>query len=122
MGMGEREVHPNRVPGAEDAVAPDDKFRSYLLDPAHPKGGPKSKFFAELGWTQDRWEELRDHFLAELPFVEGIFSRVNEYNGAADYKAVIEIVRAGGELLVPVGTYWEVHPDHPTKFLTAYPL
>jgi hypothetical protein len=46
---------------------------------------------------------------------------VNEFNAAADYRAVIEIPRSDGEL-VPIGTYWEVHPEEGTKFLTAYPL
>lgn len=114
-------MHPTRVPGAEDAVAADSKFRDYLLSTAHPIGAAKARFFLELGWGQERWQELRDLFLARLPFVEGRFSRLNEYNGAADYQAVIEVPGENGEM-VPVGTYWEVHPEEPTKFLTAYPV
>ena len=113
--------HPTRVPGAEEAVAEPEKFRDYLLNPDHPTGGAKARFFAELGWGRDRWNELREHFLAQVPFVEGRFSRENPYNNAADYRVVIDIPRDTGEM-VPVGTYWQVHPDHPTRFLTAYPL
>jgi Domain of unknown function (DUF6883) len=120
--MPEVSLHPTRVPGAEEAVAPDHKFRDYLLNLDHPgHGAAKARFFLSIGWGQDRWEELRDLFLAQLPYVHGRFSRENEYNEAADYEAVIEVPRENGEM-VPVGTYWQVHPDYPTKFLTAYPL
>jgi hypothetical protein len=119
--MSEVILHPTRVPGAEEAVAPDHKFRDYLLNLEHSRGAAKARFFLEIGWGQDRWEELRDHFLAQLPLVHGRFSRVNEFNEAADYEAVIDVPRENGEM-VPVGTYWQVHPDHPTKFLTAYPV
>jgi hypothetical protein len=118
--MGERDLHPTRVPGAENAVASDDKFADYLLNSAHPIGAAKARFFLEIGWGLERWAELRDHFLTQLPYVEGRFSRVNEFNGAADYEAVIDVPRKNGDL-VEVGTYWQVHPDHPTRFLTAYP-
>lgn len=119
--MPEVTLHPTRVPGAEDAVADDEKFRDYLLNPGHPIGAAKAKFFLELGWGRERWRELKEHVLAQVPLVDGRFSRENEFNGAADYQAVIEIPRENGEM-VPIGTYWQVHPDHPTKFLTAYPL
>lgn len=114
-------MHPERVPGAEEAVAALEKFTDYLLNPHHPRGGPKAAFFHAIGWDRDRAEELREFFLGRLPFVEGRFSRENEFNGAADYHAVIEVPRENGDL-VPIGTYWQVHPEHPTKFLTAYPL
>ncbi|HEX5246548.1 MAG TPA: hypothetical protein VFW41_05410 [Gaiellaceae bacterium] len=119
--MSEEAFHPTRVPGAEEAVAPDHKFTDYLLNLEHPIGGAKARFFLSIGWSPDRWQELRDHFLAQLPLVEGRFSRVNDFNGAADYEAVIELPRENGEM-VRVGTYWQVHPDQSTKFLTAYPL
>ena len=119
--MAEREPHPARVPGAEDAVADDAKFRDYLLNRHHPRGGPKAAFFRAIGWPLERWEELRDFLLAQLPYVEGRFSRENEFlEGAALYEAVIEVPRDNGDF-VPVGTYWEVHPGHATRFLTAYP-
>jgi Domain of unknown function (DUF6883) len=119
--MSEVIPHPARVPGAEEAIAPDNKFRDYLLNPEHPIGAAKARFFLELGWGRERWQELRDLLLAQLPLVEGRFSRENEYNGAADYEAVIEIPRDTGDM-VAIGTYWQVHPEYPTKFLTAYPL
>jgi hypothetical protein len=119
--VSEVTYHPNRVPGAEDAVAADAKFRDYLLNLDHPIGGAKARYFLTLGWDQTRWRELKEVFLAQLPLVEGRFSRENEYNGAADFRADIRIPRSDGQL-VAVGTYWEVHPEKPTKFLTAYPL
>lgn len=97
------------------------KFTDYLLNPTHPIGVAKARFFSDLGWGRDRANELREWFLSELPYVEGRFSRENEFNGAADYRAVIPIPRENGEL-VPVGTFWQVHPEEATKFVTAYPV
>lgn len=52
--------HPDRVPGAEDSIAPGDKFRQYLLDPEHSNGAPKARFFTSIGFTQENWEMLCD--------------------------------------------------------------
>lgn len=102
--MPQLELHPTRVPGAEEAVADDAKFKEYLLNPHHPRGGPKAAFFRAVGWPLERWEELRDLFLAQLPYVHGRFSRENEFcAGALIYEAIIEIPRDGGDP-VPVGT------------------
>lgn len=118
--MSEVILHPTRVPGAEEAVCADHKIRDYLLNPDHPGGAPKAEFFRQMGWDHDRWEELRALILAQLPHVHGRFSRMNEFNGAPMYEALIEIPRETGQM-VQIGTYWQVHPDHPTSFITAYP-
>jgi Domain of unknown function (DUF6883) len=119
--MSEPELHPTRVPGAEEAVADEAKFTDYLLNANHPKGAAKARFFLAIGWGIERWEELRDLFLAQLPYVHGRFSRESEFDDAGFFQAVIEVPRENGDM-VQVGTYWEVHPDRPTKFLTAYPV
>lgn len=118
--MPEVTYHVTRVPGAEDAICADHKIRDYLLNPDHVKGAAKAEFFRRIGWERDRWEELRDLILAQLPYVHGRFSRMNEFNGAPMYEAFILIPRETGKM-VEIGTYWQVHPDHPTSFITAYP-
>jgi hypothetical protein len=119
--MSNVELHETRVPGAEDAVCPDHKIRDYLLNPDHPRGEPKAAFFLAIGWGRERWEDLRDLILTQLPYVHGRFSRMNEFNGQPMYEAIIDLPRENGEM-VQVGTYWQVHPDHPTRFITAYPV
>lgn len=119
--MSEPELHVARVPGAEEAVADAAKFTEYLLNLNHPNGGGKARFFLAMGWGIERAAELREFFLAQLPYVEGRFTRESEFiEGALHYQAFIELPRSNGGFAA-VGTYWLVHPDHPTKFLTAYP-
>ena len=54
-----------RLPHAELAVVPAAKLRDYVLNPAHPQGGPKARVFAAvLGLTRADWQYLRDQLLA----------------------------------------------------------
>lgn len=54
-----------RLPHAELAVIPAAKLRDYVLNPAHPQGGPKARVFAAvLGLTRADWRYLRDQLLA----------------------------------------------------------
>lgn len=115
-----RDLHPGRVPGAEDATADERKFTEYLLDDEHPIGRGKAKFFREIGYDSSNWEDLRRSFLTQLPQVEGRHRRTNP-KGGSNYEAVLRVeTRAGG--VTYVRTFWEVHPDTGTRFLTAYPL
>ncbi len=36
------------------------KITEYLLNTAHPDGGPKAQFFLQCGFTKDRWTTLAD--------------------------------------------------------------
>jgi hypothetical protein len=107
------------VPNAESARTDDRKFTEYLLNPDHPDGGPKARYFAGAGFTLDNWEELRDAILAQLPRVEGRFRRTNAV-GLENWEATMKI--AGPERVVEIVTYWEIHPTEGPKFLTAYPV
>jgi hypothetical protein len=54
-----------RLPHAELAVVSAAKLRDYVLNPAHPQGGPKARVFAAvLGLTRADWQYLRRQLLA----------------------------------------------------------
>lgn len=58
---------PSPLPHAEWAVIPAAKLRDYVLNPAHPQGGPKARVFAAtLGFVRSDWRWLRDQLLAEV--------------------------------------------------------
>ena len=111
--------HPERVPGAEAASADDRKFREYILSETHPIGRGKAKFFKNIGYTGANWQELREQFLAQLPRVPGRYTQ-DGYGQGKNYEAVISVASSSGT--ANVRTFWEVHPENGTKFLTAYPL
>ena len=52
------------LPGAERAEVEPDKVREYLLSASHPVGRFKAAFFVALGYSAERWEQLRDDLLA----------------------------------------------------------
>lgn len=55
------------LPHADHAFIDDRKIVGYLLDAAHPVGGPKAAFFASFGFSIDKpevlAERLREHVL-----------------------------------------------------------
>jgi hypothetical protein len=46
------------LPNVERAEVAEAKIRSYLLNPAHPDGEAKARFFAALGFTREAWDVL----------------------------------------------------------------
>ena len=57
------------LPNADRAEIDPEKLRGYLLSASHPVGRFKARFFAALGYSPDRWEELdadlRAHHLTQ---------------------------------------------------------
>src|SRR5438477_234377 len=56
------------LPNWELAIIPDRKLRDYVLDPEHPFGRAKARFFADvLGYSNANWLDMRRAILAALP-------------------------------------------------------
>ena len=49
-----------RLPNAKRRIIPHRKVTEYLLQPLHPTGGPKARFFLGLGFNPERSEVLRN--------------------------------------------------------------
>jgi hypothetical protein len=49
-----------RVPGADTAIVSQEKIVGYLLNPLHPDGAGKARFFDALGFHPDQWTILAD--------------------------------------------------------------
>ena len=47
------------LPFLDRAEVSSAKIRDYLLNPEHPVGAAKARFFASLGFHRARWPELR---------------------------------------------------------------
>jgi hypothetical protein len=52
------------LPYLDRADIPAAKVRDYLLNPEHPVGRAKARFFGQLGFTRARWPELHAALLA----------------------------------------------------------
>jgi hypothetical protein len=53
------------LPNAANAALDDAKIVDYLLEPSHPVGGGKAKFFLSRGFTRANWMELKRALLAQ---------------------------------------------------------
>lgn len=48
------------LPNAEHLIVERDKVVYYLLNPKHPFGASKARFFAEFGFDAEDWDALAD--------------------------------------------------------------
>lgn len=111
------ELHPRRIPGAEQATVDEGKPVGYLLHP-DGKDPAKARYFASLGHTRGNWQDLRHALLERLTQVEGRFQRTNAA-GWENWAA--RIVLPGPERPAAVETIWEVRPGEPPRLVTAFP-
>jgi hypothetical protein len=64
-----------KLPNAPSATLPEQKISHYLLNPAHPAGGSKARFFLRFGFTAAEWRRLAEALLRhgcenEVAFME----------------------------------------------------
>jgi hypothetical protein len=99
----------------EESVA--DKLQRYLLNPDHPVGGPKAKFFEEaLGFTQDNAGDLAKQLVfnpAEAVQTEGT-------QFGPKFEQTISVFGANGRT-IPILTVWIRNLDGVVRLITAYP-
>ena len=109
-----------KVPNADKAAVQEPKIRRYLLDPAHPAGGSKARFFHEFGFNAVPWEQMasllrqhvQDHEVAQVrPKEHGISYSVDGLLSTPD----------GSRLQVRSVWFIDSGGDTP-RFVTAHPL
>jgi hypothetical protein len=49
-----------KLPDSKNLIVEKEKIIAYLLNPNHPVGGAKAKFFQEFGFRREKWEELAE--------------------------------------------------------------
>ncbi|MFQ6033384.1 MAG: DUF6883 domain-containing protein [Candidatus Bipolaricaulia bacterium] len=108
-----------RLSRAERAIIEERKVRDYLLSPTHSVGRFKAAFFVQMGYAQERWEEL------ERDLREQHLTQEAEEIGETRYGRKYRI---RGPLTVPNGrkvelvSIWIVRRGETVpRFVTAYP-
>jgi hypothetical protein len=110
-----------KLPNAQSATVPERKVTLYLLNPAHPAGGSKAKFFLRFGFTVAEWRRLADALLRHARENE-VASTEQTAHGT---RYVVE-----GPLMAPDGSrlnirsawYINLRGDSGPRFVTAHPL
>lgn len=107
------------LPHANAVEIATEKITDYLLNPHHPDGVSKAKFFVALGFRAEAWQVMADA-LRELA---ARFPVANESASRHGVKYVVD-----GALRTPVGktptvrTVWIIEEGSDTpRFVTAYP-
>ena len=109
-----------KLPNSIAAYVPDAKLFAYLLSPSHPEGGPKSEFFASVGYPVENAETLRSEFLR--------IARSEEVNSEIIFEFGLKFVVEGmlardGGMGIPIRTIWVIdRGETAPRFVTAYPL
>ncbi|MBI3148384.1 MAG: hypothetical protein HYZ17_07710 [Betaproteobacteria bacterium] len=108
------------LPNSERALVEEKKILEYLLNPAHPDGGPKARFFQARGFDAARWFEMRDALVAQgrdNPVV-----KVTRHQWGTRYQ--VDCRCPTPDRVNPcIRSIWELaHAAACPRLLTAYPL
>jgi len=105
-------------PGTDKIIVPPDKVLSYLLNADHPVGGPKARFFKQIGFDNDEPQRLASALVAQAR------------TGAAvrQLRGPWELWRVRGPLMAPNGrsymitSVWRWSAENDSFLLvTAFP-
>ena len=107
------------LPGAEQAIVDPAKVRDYLLSFEHPVGRAKAAFFATLGFTRDRWPELREALL-QLARTEPATPGADTPFGQK-YHVAGTIQGPSGRAAIVVTVWIVLTGEKRPRFVTAYP-
>ena len=105
-------------PDAEHAIVTREKLCDYLLNPAHPVGGPKAAWFASIGYTLQSWEHLRDDLLRVARSCNEFVPKSSPYG--VKYETEGEIGCDGYRPAIVLAV-WIVEEKSPPRLVTAYP-
>lgn len=110
---------PDQLPNCERAYIADAKLYSYLLNPNHPDGKSKARFYELIGYTAGNGEQLR----ADLLTLACLGSVTAELPNRVGRKYVVV-----GSISAPNGrtyhllTVWAIEPPgNEPRLITAYP-
>ena len=109
----------DQLPNADAAYIPEEKLRSYLLNPEHSNGTHKYRVFhSAFGVEPDQWESFGDAILAALP--TGSLTGVRKSVGCTLYTVEITMKGQDGHEKRVI-TSWKV-PDEggAPSLVTAY--
>ena len=109
-----------RLPNAPQVRVEEEKITRYLLDPSHPTGRNKARFFSQFGYSAEQWWVLAEALRSHGARHEVVKVVDTEYGTRYGVDGTIETPdgRRPG-----VRTVWQVdRGDGGPRLVTAYPL
>ena len=116
QGLGSKSNAPNGIRGTTaDSIT--EKLQRYLLNPDHPVGRDKAKWFREaLGFTQDNLDDLARQIKHDP--ATAVQTAITEHG--TKFNQVIEIVGANGKR-IQVNFGWIRNNDGIVRLVTGIP-
>ena len=109
-----------KLPNAENAIVEQEKILDYLLNPNHPIGATKAKFFAKLGFAVEKWDVLANALLVHGQTNE--VKRVRETEFGPQY-SVEGAIKAPDGRAPFIRSVWQMDKGAVApRLITAYPL
>lgn len=108
-----------KLPGAERAVVEPEKVRDYLLSLEHPVGRSKARFFTQLGFARDRWQELQQVLFTLAQTGEAEFGPATEFGQKYIVRGTIQTPK--GRTMSVESAWIVLHGDDVPRLITAYP-
>ena len=93
------------------------KLRDYLLNPAHPAGGPKARWFKKaLGFTRENMDDLAKQIVFDPS--KAVQTEATQYG--TQFNQTINIIGANGKI-INVLFAWIRNNDSVVRLVTAIP-
>jgi hypothetical protein len=109
----------SQLPGVATAILDDCKITQYLLDPNHPVGGGKAKFFGSFGFSQANWMDLKKALL-DHPRTNSVTNFAPTQYGGQKYVVSCSLTTPDGRNPCVVSVWIIEPPDPNPRFVTAY--
>ena len=105
-------------PDADLSIVTEEKVCEYLLNPAHPVGGPKAIWFLSLGYTIEKWHLLAVDLCHVAVSCNDFVVKSSPYGVKFETAGRIAVPphRAGRVVVV-----WIVEENTRPRLVTAYP-
>ena len=108
-----------RLPNADRAEIDAQKLHGYLLSASHPVGRFKARFFAALGYSAERWQELEADLRAQHLTQEALLSESMPEGQLFTIRGILKGPKGQSAVVLSV---WFVPATRAVpRFVTAYP-
>lgn len=107
------------LPAADHAIIDRDKLERYLLSTSHPVGRFKARFFAALGFTTERWDELEAALRSDHLTQSAEQSEALVYGQLYTIRAMLK--GPAGRSAAVVSVWFVRQGETVPRFVTAYP-
>jgi hypothetical protein len=110
-----------KLPNAQSASVPEHKVTRYLLNPEHPVGGSKARFFLRFGFTVAEWGRLAEA-LARHAREHDVMMVGQTVHGTRYVVDGLLIAPDGSRLNIRSAWYIDRQGERAPRFVTAHPL